>query len=153
VALAGLTFDTLDQFAGTELGVSDWLRIDQTRIDAFADVTMDHQWIHIDPQRAAASPLGTTIAHGYLSLSLLSHFQFAIGVFPSNVSTILNYGLDRVRFVSPVKVGQQVRARIKLISVESRPDGRKLVKMENTVEIDGETRPALVAETLNLLVP
>lgn len=153
MAITGLTYTTIEQFAGQKLGVSDWLAIEQTRIDAFADVTIDRQWIHVDRARATIeSPFGNTIAHGYLSLSLLSYFQFAIGVFPDDVTSILNYGLDRVRFVQPVISGQNIRARIKLLSVEVRPQGRKLVKMENTVEIEGEPRPALVAETLNLLI-
>ncbi len=154
MALPGMRFATVEQFTGIELGISDWLTIDQSRIDAFADVTMDRQWIHVDRTRAAIeSPLGTTIAHGYLSLSLLSYFQFRIGVFPDDIESILNYGLDRVRFVHPVKSGQQVRSRIKLLAADTRADGRKLIKMENTLEIDGEVRPALIAETLNLLVP
>jgi acyl dehydratase len=154
VSLPGLRFESIDQFAGHELGVTDWLTIDQQWIDAFADATLDRQWIHVDVKRAATdSPFGTTIAHGYLSLSLLSHFQFVLGVFPADVSSVLNYGLNRVRFITPVKSGQRVRGRITLLSVEARQDGRKLIVMENTVEIDGEARPALVAETLNLLVP
>jgi acyl dehydratase len=153
MALAGLRFATIEEFVDQELGVSDWLTIDQSRIDAFADVTMDRQWIHVDRPRATIeSPFGNTIAHGYLSLSLLSYFQFAIGVFPEDATSILNYGLDRVRFVHPVVSGQNIRARIKLLSVETRPQGRKLVKMENTIEIEGEPRPALIAETLNLLI-
>lgn len=153
MAFAGLRFATIEEFVDKELGVSDWLTIDQARIDAFADVTMDRQWIHVDRPRAAIeSPFGSTIAHGYLSLSLLSYFQFAIGVFPEDAASVLNYGLDRVRFVHPVISGQNIRARIKLLSVEARPQGRKLVKMENTVEIEGEPRPALIAETLNLLI-
>lgn len=153
MAVPGLTYATIEQYIDQELGVSDWLKIEQARIDAFAEVTMDHQWIHVDRARATIeSPFGNTIAHGYLSLSLLSYFQFAIGVFPEDVTSILNYGLDRVRFVQPVITGQNVRARLRLLSVETRPQGRKLVKMENTVEIEGEPRPALVAETLNLLI-
>lgn len=150
---SGLSFASIEKYVGTELGISDWMTVDQRRIDAFADVTRDHQWIHTDPERAAESALGTTIAHGYLTLSLLSHFQFEIGAFPVDVSTILNYGLDRVRFLMPVKEGQRVRARLKLLSIEARPDGRKLMKLENTVEIEGASKPALIAETLNLLVP
>lgn len=153
MALQGLQFSTIEAFIGTELGLSEWMTIDQSRIDAFAEATMDWQWIHVDQSRAAAeSPTGRTIAHGYLSLSLLSHFQFTLGVFPEDVKSILNYGLNRVRFVHPVLSGQKIRARIKLLSVEVRPNGHKLVKMENIVEIEGEARPALMAETLNLLV-
>lgn len=153
MAVDGLTFASIEQFTGRELGISDWFTIDQHHIDTFADVTHDHQWIHVDAERAAASPLGTTIAHGFLTLSLLSHFQFQVGVFPVDVTTVLNYGLDRVRFLTPVKAGQRVRARLTITSVDTRPDGSKLVKMENTVEIDGVAKPALVAETLTLLLP
>lgn len=148
-----LTFATIEQHQGQELGVSAWLTIDQPRINAFADVTQDHQWIHVDTERAAASPLGATIAHGFLSLSLLSHFQFEIRAFPSDVASILNYGLDRVRFLTPVVVNQQIRARIKLLNVETRADGRKLIKLENTIEINGSPKPAMIAETLSLLIP
>ncbi|MBK8135486.1 MAG: MaoC family dehydratase [Chloroflexi bacterium] len=150
---SGLSFASLEDFVGSELGISDWMTVDQRRIDAFADVTQDHQWIHTDPERAAESTLGSTIAHGYLTLSLLSHLQFEIGAFPVDVSAILNYGLDRVRFLTPVKEGQRIRARLKLLLVETRPDGRKLMKLENTVEIEGNSKPALIAETLNLLIP
>ena len=108
---SGLSFASLEDFVGSELGISDWMTVDQRRIDAFADVTQDHQWIHTDPERAAESTLGSTIAHGYLTLSLLSHLQFEIGAFPVDVSAILNYGLDRVRFLTPVKEGQRIRAR------------------------------------------
>lgn len=151
---SALRFATIEQAIGTELGVSDWFTVDQARIDAFADATLDRQWIHVDSARAAAeSPFGTTVAHGFLSLSLLSHFQFEVGAFPQDISAILNYGLDRTRFVTPVKSGQRIRARLKLMSVDVRPDGRKLIKIENTIEIDGEARPALIAETLSLLIP
>jgi acyl dehydratase len=150
--LNGYSYHTIQQFLGCELGVSDWLTVDQDRIYAFADCTEDHQWIHIDIERARQeSPWGTTIAHGYLTLSLLPRLQFGAGVFPAEVSQVVNYGLDKVRFIAPVKVGKRIRNRVMLLSVEDKGQGR-LLKTQNTVEIDGEEKPAMVAETLFLVI-
>src|SRR5579864_760746 len=103
---------TLEQFVGQEMGVSDWLTIDQERINQFADCTGDHQWIHVDVERAKQqSPFGSTIAHGFLTLSLVVSLQAEVGVVPAGVSQVLNYGLDRVRFLTPVKVGSRIRNR------------------------------------------
>jgi len=148
------TLETMPQFVGKELGVSDWFHIDQERINQFAQVTGDHQWIHIDPERAAKeSPFGTTIAHGYLTLALLPMLAQNIQLVPSaGVSQVFNYGIDKLRFMAPVKVGARVRNRVKLVSVEPRGEGRLLLKTENTVEIEGEDKPALVAETLAMMV-
>ena len=146
------TLDTLDQFVGRELGVSDWLTVDQSRIDAFADCTGDHQWIHIDPERARSGPFGTTIAHGLLTLSLLPMLREQIGVVPAGVRQVLNYGSDRVRFLTPVPSGARIRARVTLVAAEPKGPGRTLLRTGNTVEIEGEERPALVAETLALLI-
>ena len=143
---------TLADFVGRELGVSDWLTVDQARIDAFAECTGDRQWIHVDPERAREGPFGTTIAHGFLTLSLLPTLREQIGVAPEGVAQVLNYGADRVRFLTPVKAGARIRVRVTLVSVEPKGPGRTLVKTENTVEIDGEDRPALVADTLALLM-
>ena len=145
--------DTLQDRVGSELGVSSWVPIDQDRIDAFAACTGDHQWIHVDPERAAReSPLGTTIAHGYLTLSLLPLMTAEIGLIPEGVSSALNYGSDKVRFLAPVPAGSRVRARVELVSaVEKRP-GQILLTTRSTVEIEGEETPALVAETLALLL-
>ncbi len=147
------TLATLDDFVGRELGVSDWLTVDQARIDAFAACTGDRQWIHVDPERARReSPFGTTIAHGLLTLSLLPTLREQIGVVPEGVAQVLNYGSDRVRFLTPVKAGARIRARVTLTSAEPKGPGRVLLKTENTVEIEGEDRPALVADTLVLLM-
>ena len=145
--------DTLQARVGTELGVSSWLEIGQDRIEAFAACTGDHQWIHVDPERAAReSPFGTTIAHGYLTLSLLPMLNDEIGFAPEGVASALNYGSDTVRFLAPVPSGSRVRSRAELVSaVEKRP-GQVLLTMRSTVEIEGEETPALVAETLALLL-
>ena len=150
--LNGYRYQTIQQFAGRELGVSEWLTIDQDRINRFADCTDDHQWIHIDLERAREeSPWGTTIAHGYLTLSLLSSLQASVGVIPADVSQVVNYGLDKLRFVAPVRAGRRIRNRVVLVSVEDKGQGR-LLKTQNTVEIEGEDKPALVAEVLFLVI-
>ncbi|HEX6557744.1 MAG TPA: MaoC family dehydratase [Ktedonobacteraceae bacterium] len=144
---------TLEQFVGQELGVSDWLTVDQGRINEFADCTGDHQWIHVDIERAQReSPLGSSIAHGCLTLALLAAMQMELGIVPQSVSQALNYGLDRVRFMAPVKAGARIRNRVVLVAVDPQGKGRLLLKTQNTVEIEGETKPALIAETLALLL-
>ena len=153
MSLDDYNYQTVQDFVGKELGVSEWLRISQERIGDFADCTDDHQWIHIDVERAKReSPFHATIAHGYLILSLLPFFQYSLGAIPPDVSQVINYGLDKVRFITPVKAGQRIRARITLLSVEDKPTGRVL-KTQNTIEIEGESKPAMVAEALYLLVP
>ena len=147
-----LSLDTIQQSVGKELGVSNWLTIDQERINQFADCTGDHQWIHVDVERAQReSPFGTTIAHGYLTLSLLASSKMKVDVAFTGISRALNYGLDRVRFMSPVKVGSRIRKRIELLSAEPQKNGCVLLKYRNTIEIEGESKPAMVAETLVLL--
>jgi acyl dehydratase len=142
----------LGQLVGQELGVSDWLTVDQERINQFADCTGDHQWIHVDVERARwESPLGSTIAHGYLTLSLLAAMQMGLDIIPKGVSQALNYGLDRVRFIAPVKAGARIRNRVMLLAAEPQDKGRLLLKFQNTVEIEEEKKPALIAETLALL--
>jgi acyl dehydratase len=144
---------TLGKFVGQELGVSDWILVDQARIDAFAQCTGDKQWIHVDVERAKReSPFGGTVAHGYLTLSLLASLAIEIGLIPKDASSGLNYGLDKVRFMAPVKAGSRVRSRVTLLSVEDKGNGRYMVKMANELQIDGESKPALLAETLALLV-
>ena len=138
--------------AGVELGVSEWLVVDQSRIDAFAECTEDRQWIHIDAERAKReSPFRTTIAHGYLSLSLIAGLSSTMGVLPENTQAAFNYGLDKVRFLSPVKVGARVRLRSSMISMDEKGPGQYLMKVSNLVEIEGEEKPALLAETLAML--
>src|SRR2546421_8196381 len=145
--------NTLEQFVGQELGVSDWLTVDQERINEFADCAGDHQWIHVDIERAQRErPLGSTIAHGYLPLALLPALLMELGHVPAAASRALNYGLDRVRFMAPVKAGARIRARVVAVAVEPQGKGRLLLKTQNTVEIEGETKPALIAETLALLL-
>ncbi len=138
--------------SGTELGVSDWLTVDQARIDAFAGATGDHQWIHVDQQRAAnESPYGTTIAHGLLTLSLvpaLSKQCFSV----DNAKMGINYGLDKVRFVAPVKAGSRVRVRSQLVDVSPINDSTVHLTVRHTVEVDGSEKPAAVAEMIGRYV-
>ena len=133
---------------GTELGVSDWLAIDQDRVNAFADATLDHQFIHVDPDRAAATPFGGTIAHGFLTLSLLPYFLDSAAPAVEGTLMAINYGSDKVRFLQPVKVGSRVRARTVLAAAEEKRPGQWLVKQTVTIEIENEEKPALIAETL-----
>ena len=144
---------TAAQFAGRELGASEWVTLDQDCIDAFAACTGDRQWIHVDVERAKReSPFGGPIAHGYLTLSLVAAMIMELGVIPPDASTGLNYGLDKVRFITPVKAGSRVRARAKLRAAEPQNDTRLLLRLDCTLEIEGEAKPALVAELLCLLV-
>ena len=137
---------------GAEIGVSDWLVVDQAMIDRFADAIMDHQFIHVDPERAAETPLGGTVAHGFLTLSLASRLAMD-GLDPVPGQAMgLNYGLDRVRFVSPVRSGSRVRGRFELVATERRSPVRLLRTLGLTVEIEGETTPALVARWLTMAV-
>jgi acyl dehydratase len=149
-----ISLTTISQWIGREIGVSSWVTVDQQRINAFAECTNDKQWIHVDVERAKReSPFGTTIAHGYLTLSLLADMSYEIGVVPTEgVVAAFNYGLDKVRFITPVKSGARVRARASLVDVTEQDGGRKLLKVHNTVEIEGEAKPALIAETLAVLV-
>ena len=153
MGIPGYSMATLGEFVGRELGTSDWVLVDQARIDAFAQCTGDRQWIHVDVERAKReSPFGGTIAHGYLTLSLLASLAIEIGLIPGDASSGLNYGLDKVRFMAPVKAGARVCGRVTLLSVEDKGNGRYMVKMANELQIDGESKPALLAETLALLV-
>ncbi len=153
MAIEGLTLATINEFVGRELGVSDWVTVDQERINEFADCTGDHQWIHVDVERAKReSPFGTTIAHGYLTLSLLPAMQYSVGTLPSGVKAALNYGSDKVRFLTPVKAGSRIRDRITLVGAENKGGGRVLMTTRHTVEIEGEEKPALVADTLAMLM-
>jgi acyl dehydratase len=136
---------------GEEIGVSSWLTVDQDRIDAFAEATEDRQFIHTDPAAAAQTPFGGTIAHGFLSLSLMSRMGSEVFLAPEGVKMALNYGLDRVRFLVPVKAGKRVRGRFTLDSVEEKAPGQILMRYTVTVEIEGEDKPALIAQWLGLL--
>ena len=143
----------IDSVLGTEVGVSDWVIIDQKRIDKFADATMDHQFIHVDPEQATPV-FGSTIAHGFLSLSLVAGIPFEqeIGMVLEGTKMGLNYGLDKVRFLSPVPVNSEVRMRMKCINVTEKNPGQFLTKIEVTMEIKGIEKPAFVAETLSMFI-
>jgi acyl dehydratase len=146
-------FTSLDEVAaasGEELGTSEWVTVEQERVDKFADATDDHQWIHVDVERAAAGPFGGTIAHGYLTLSLLPMLNSGIVSFETPGAR-LNYGLNKVRFPTPVKVGQRIRARLALRAVTEVPAGLQLT-LDDVIEIEGEPKPACVAEFLVLLL-
>lgn len=145
------SLDEIRTRVGQELGVSSWLTVDQARIDAFADATEDHQFIHVDPAAAAAAGFGGTIAHGFLSLSLLSRMAAEVMLLPEGLKMAVNYGLDRVRFLAPVKSGKRVRGRFVLDSVEEKAPGQWLMRHSVTVEIEGEDKPALNAQWLGLM--
>ena len=144
--------DKLQDYIGKETGVSDWFMIDQERINAFADVTLDHQFIHVDPEKAAKTPFGTTIAHGFLTLSMAPYLMADAAIGLEGAVMGINYGSDKVRFMSPVRVDSEIRARSKLLSVSEKPGNRFLLKTELTMEIKGEDRPALIAEWLTMQV-
>jgi acyl dehydratase len=135
---------------GRELPPSGWLTIDQARIDAFADATLDHQFIHVDEAKAARTPFGRTIAHGYLTMSLVSHFAGECGIRPEKTVMAINYGSDKLRFLQPVKVDNRIRAHAVLQSVEEKAPGQILLKTRFTIEIEGEGKPAMVADILRL---
>jgi acyl dehydratase len=149
-SLPTLSVAELERKVGTEVGLSPWCTIDQKLIDAFADITFDQQYIHVDPERARESPFGGTVAHGFLSLSMLSHLAYT-GLPNIEGRTMgVNYGFDRIRFVAPVRAGSRIRARFRLIELKWRSDREIMARYEVTVEIEGGTKPALAAEWLTL---
>jgi len=151
--LPAYTMATAPDFTGRELGASDWVTVDQPRIDQFATCTGDHQWIHVDVERARSEgPFGGPIAHGYLTLSLVAGLLMEIGVIAPDAATGLNYGLDKVRFLAPVKAGAQVRTRVTLISAQPQDGKRVLLKLDCKLEIEGEAKPAVIAEVLCMLI-
>jgi len=145
------SLDEIRAKIGKEIGVSSWLLVDQPRIDAFADATEDRQFIHVDPDAAARTPFGGTIAHGFLTLSLLSRMAAEAMLVPDGLKMAVNYGLDRVRFLAPVRSGKRVRGRFSLDSVEEKAAGQWLMRHNVTVEIEGEDKPALTAVWLGLI--
>lgn len=145
------TLDEIRSRIGQEVGVSGWLTIDQQRIDAFADSTDDRQFIHVDPDLAAQTPFGGTVAHGFLSLSMLSRMAAEAMLVPDSLRMAVNYGLERVRFIAPVRSGKRIRGRFVLDSVEEKAPGQVLVRHTVTVEIEGEDKPGLTAQWLGLL--
>ena len=145
------SLDEIRGRVGTEVGVSGWLTIGQDRITAFADATEDRQFIHIDPEAAAQTPFGGTVAHGFLSLSMLSRMAAEAMLVPDNVKMAVNYGLDRVRFIAPVRSGQRIRGRFLLDAIDEKAPGQLLLRHTVTVEIEGVDKPALTAQWLGLL--
>ncbi|MCM2463492.1 MaoC family dehydratase [Pseudomonas sp. CG7] len=140
----------LKDYVGQELGRSDWLTIDQDRINLFAEATGDFQFIHVDPVKAAQTPFGSTIAHGFLSLSLMPKLMEDILILPEGVKMVVNYGLDSVRFIHPVKVDSKVRLKVDLVEVTEKKPGQWLLKATATLEIEGSEKPAYIAEPLSL---
>jgi acyl dehydratase len=145
------TIAEIRERVGTEVGVSSWLSIGQDRIDAFADATEDRQFIHVDSAAAAQTPFGGTVAHGFLSLSMLSRMAAEVMLLPDSLKMAVNYGLDRVRFIAPVPSGKRIRGRFLLDAVDDKAPGQLLVRHSVTVEIEGVDKPALTAQWLGLL--
>lgn len=144
------TADTIGDFIGKETGTSDWITIDQDRINTFADVTEDHQFIHVDEEAAKMTPFGGTVAHGFLSLSMLSHLAKNCVIVMEGVKMGVNYGFEKVRFVTPVKSGKRIRGHFTLMSADQKMPGQWTFKYAVKVEIEGEAKPALVAEWLSM---
>jgi acyl dehydratase len=152
--MGDLTLTQLAEHVGQELGVSEWVAIEQARIDAFAACTGDHQWIHVDVERAKReSPFRSPVAHGYLTLAMIAPLSMQIGIIPKDAAAGLNYGIDKVRFLAPVPAGARVRLRVSLVGVEPKEGGQTVMKTRNTLEVEGSEKPALIAETLALLIP
>jgi len=138
-------------FIGKEIGASDWFEITQEQVNTFADATLDHQFIHVDQEAAESSVFGGTIAHGFLTLSMLSHLVKSVGVVPDNAVMGVNYGMNKVRFLNPVRVGKRIRAHSKIVDVVEKSKGQYLLTTEITVEIEGVDKPAMIAEWLTML--
>ena len=152
--MGNFTLAGLNEKIGQELGMSDWVTIDQPCIDSFASCTGDHQWIHVDVERAKReSPFRGPVAHGYLTLAMVAPLAMQVGVIPTDAAAGLNYGVEKVRFLAPVPAGARVRLRVVLSGLEPREGGQVIMKTQNTLEVEGSEKPALVAETLALLLP
>lgn len=149
--MAVASIEEIRQRVGSEVGVSGWIAIDQQAIDAFAEVTQDHQFIHVDPEAAARTPFGGTVAHGFLTLSLLSRMAADAMLRPESIKMGVNYGFDRVRFMAPVRSGKRVRGRFRLDSFDEKRPGQYQFVHNVTVEIEGEEKPALVADWIGMI--
>ncbi len=149
--MSRLSLKELEERIGQEIGLSPWLEMTQDRINAFAECTEDRQWIHVDEEQARKSPLRSTVAHGYLLVSLLAHFNLQNEIFQQKFRMAINYGLDRVRFLHPVRPGDRIRSRSLLKRVEKRGLRKVLIAVENTLEVEGADKPALIAEALALI--
>ena len=145
------TLDEISEAAGSELGTSDWVTVDQRRVNQFADATGDHQWIHVDIERAKEGPFGGTIAHGYLTLSLIPWLGSQVFTLQTPGAK-LNYGVNKVRFPTPLKVGKRIRLHVQVGDVVDLPAGKQMT-VRHTIEIEDEPKPACVAETVVLLLP
>jgi len=145
------SIDEIRSKIGGEIGASEWFAIDQARINAFADATEDHQFIHVDPGLAANTPFGGTIAHGFLTLSLLSRMAAGVMLAPPTMTMAVNYGFEKVRFLAPVRAGRRVRGRFKLVGFEEKRPGQWQFTHEVIVEIEGEDKPALIAEWIGMI--
>jgi acyl dehydratase len=146
-----ISAEKLKKMIGQENGTSDWVLIDQERINRFADATEDHQWIHVDIEKAKKGPFGGPIGHGFLTLSLIPIFSKSAKYLPEGLKMGVNYGLNKVRFISPVPVGSRVRSRMVISAVEEKEPGRILMTTTHTIEIKGQDKPACIAEALALL--
>ena len=144
--------DDFEALVGTKLGVSDWITLDQERVNQFADCTEDHQFIHINEEAAAKTPFGGTIAHGFLTLSMLVKLCESVSVHPEGMVMGVNYGMNKVRFLAPVRAGKRVRAHVELARVDCKDEKRSLTQQNITVEIEGEETPALYAEWLGMSI-
>ena len=145
------SIEEIQERVGSEIGLSDWLLVDQARIDAFADITEDHQFIHVDPERAAKTPFRGTVAHGFLTLSLLSRMADGVMLHPESLRMAVNYGFEKVRFMAPVKSGKRVRGRFKMLSAEEKRASQWQITYEVTVEIEDEEKPALIADWIGYM--
>ena len=145
------SIEEIEARVGSEIGASDWILVDQQAIDAFAEVTQDHQFIHTDPEAAARTPFGGTVAHGFLSLSLLSRMAADVMLVPEGLKMAVNYGFERVRFIAPVRSGRRVRGRFVLTGAEEKRPGRWQLVHDVTVEIEGEGKPALTATWIGMI--
>jgi acyl dehydratase len=147
-----LPVEKLKTMIGQDNGTSDWVLIDQEKVNLFADATSDHQWIHVDVENAKKGPFGGTIAHGFLILSLTPLFSSSGKYLPEGMKMVLNYGLNKVRFIAPVPVGSRVRSKMVISGVEEKDPGRLLVTTTHTIEIEGQEKPACIADTLALFM-
>ena len=147
-----VSIEKLKTMVGQDNGTTDWVLIDQDRVNRFADATNDHNWIHVDVEQAQKGPFGGTIAHGFLILSLTPLFNYSAKYFPEGIKMFLNYGLNKVRFITPVLVGSRVRSKMTISGVEEKGPGRLLMTITHTIEIEGQDKPACTAEQVTMFM-
>jgi acyl dehydratase len=141
----------MEKLIGKEIFISDWTQVTQEQINQFADSTKDHQWIHVDAEKAAKGPFGKTVAHGFLTLSHLPFFSYQVPLKFKGPKMLINYGLDKVRFINPVISGAKIRDHIVMSSLEQKPDNRILMTQTHTIEIEGQEKPACIAQALTMI--